>query len=133
VLEKLRLAHRTVHHLDADDDEHLAALELMLLVALADKTVRVTEIDEIRDEVEAGGWETGTFNYQSMFGTAMANVRALGPADRDGFVAERASRIANDDLRGAVAAGCRTIAEADGQTDDREEAIVSRIAAALGA
>ena len=58
------------------DREHEAAVELLLLVMIADRHIDSDEIDEIRTISEDQGFETDTFSFDQYLGQAMAKVRA---------------------------------------------------------
>lgn len=118
--ERFRLAHGRVHGIAASDEEHLAVLELLLLVALADGLVGADETDCIRDEVEGGGWESDTFSYQGRLGPAMARVRALPGGERDTAIARLVATITSPALRAGALVACKAVAAADGRTDPQE-------------
>ena len=58
------------------DREHEAALELLLLVMIADRHISDEEIDEIRQISDDSGFETDTFSFDQQLGPAIAKVRA---------------------------------------------------------
>ena len=56
--------------------EHEAAIELLLLMMVADHHVGETELDEIRAISEDSGLETDTFSFDQYKGQALATVRS---------------------------------------------------------
>lgn len=132
MFERLRHSHQTMHDIEASDDEHLAALELMLLVAMADRTISTPELEQVEQEVEAGGWETPTFNYTGKFGPAMARVRNVPAGGAIAFVEECAHRISTPELRRMVREACRDVAEADGTEAPSETDLLAEIDRHLG-
>ncbi|HET7487218.1 MAG TPA: hypothetical protein VFJ85_04770 [Acidimicrobiales bacterium] len=133
MFDHFRQAHATVHGIEASDEEHLAVLELMLLVALADGLLAVDELDRIRDEVEGGEWETSTFNYRSSLGPAMAHVRAVATGDRPAEVRRLVGEIRSPALRQEAVAACRAVAGADGQVTGDEASLVAEVERLAGA
>jgi tellurite resistance protein len=131
MFERFRSAHGALHDVQAEDDEHLAALEVMLLVALVDRSIKTDELDRVHEEVESGGWESDTFNYEGKFGPAMAAVRGVDPGSVDAFLAACLGRIHSDELRDGLRAACRAVANADGQIGPEESELLSKIEAQL--
>jgi uncharacterized tellurite resistance protein B-like protein len=127
MFERFRHSHQALHGVEASDDEHLAALELMLLVAVADRTVSITELEQVEHEVESGGWETATINYEGMFGSAMARVPSVPEGGVAAFVEDCARRISAPDLRRAVRGACKDVAKADGVEDPTEHEVLREI------
>jgi hypothetical protein len=63
--------------------EHEAAVELLLLVMMADRHISTDEVETIRSISDDSGWETDTFSFDQYIGPASAKVRAaLGRARR---------------------------------------------------
>ena len=127
MFDRFRRSHEALHRVEAADDEHLAALELMLLVALADRTVSSAELEQVEQEVESGGWETQTFNYMGKFGPAMARVRDVPTGGAAQFVQDCARRISTAELRRLVREACRDVAKADGVEASAERDLLKQI------
>ena len=127
MFEKFRHHHQTLPGVSASDDEHLAALELLLLVAVTDGMLSPDELGAAEQQVESGGWETDTFNYRAMFGPAVAAVRSAMAGDAAEFVEGCAERIASPDLRKALPLACRKVAWSDGASSSDEHEVVHLI------
>ena len=56
--------------------EHEAAVELLLLVMMADRHISTDEVETIRSISDDSGWETDTFSFDQYIGPASAKVRA---------------------------------------------------------
>ena len=52
------------------DREHEAAIELLLLVMMADRHISGDEINEIRNISDDSGWESDTFSFDQYVGQA---------------------------------------------------------------
>ena len=131
MLDRFRRAHAPLHDVAATDAEHEAALELMLLVVVADGEVAVEELDAIEQMVEGGGWESPTFNYLGRFGPAMAAVRAVEPAQRESYVPLVAQRITTPELRRRVIEACREVSMVDLHQTTGEREVLGQIEQAL--
>lgn len=62
--------------------EHEAAVELLLLVMMADRHISTDEVETIRSISDDSGWETDTFSFDQYIGPASAKVRAPRRARR---------------------------------------------------
>jgi uncharacterized tellurite resistance protein B-like protein len=130
MLERLTaaLSHATDH--GADDAEHVAALEAMLLVVYADRTVRRAELDAIEALDESHpDWVSDTFSVGQYLGPATAAVRAAINDGDDGEALLRSidERITTAALRAELADLCAGIAEVDGEVSDAEAQLIERL------
>ena len=110
--------------------EHEAAIELLLLVMVADRHVDGDELDEIRTISEQSGFETDTFSFDQYKGQALATVRA---AIADGAVEtlldDIDARITSTVLRQALFSAARDVATVDHEITPAEEALLAQVAA----
>lgn len=116
------------------DDEHTAALELLLLVMLADGKIGIDEqatIEAIADDYE---WNSPTFSFEVAFGESMARVRAarLEPGGIGHLLQSIDDRIASRVLRSELVAACREVADADKQRESTEQEILDLIEERFG-
>ncbi len=74
------------------DREHEAAVELLLLVMLADHHISDNEVDAIRSISADSGWDSATFSFDQYLGVAASKVRAA--------IAEHAVDALLDDIDG---------------------------------
>lgn len=112
------------------DREHEAALELLLLVMMADRHISTEEIDEIRHISDDSGWETATFSFDQYIGAASAKVRqALAEHTVDELLDDIDERVASTVLRAALFSAARDVAGADHAVDADEATLLGQIAA----
>ncbi len=110
--------------------EHEAAVELLLLVMMADRHISEDELDEIRQISDDSGWETDTFSFDQYVGPAAAKVRsALSDHAVEALLDDIDSRVASSVLRGALFSAARDVAGADHALDAAEETLLGQIAA----
>ena len=96
------------------DREHEAAIELLLLVMMADRHISGDEINEIRNISDDSGWESDTFSFDQYVGQAAAKVRAaLTGHTVDALIDDIDSRVTNGVLRGALFSAARDVAGVD--------------------
>lgn len=120
--------HLSVHA--TADREHEAAIELLLLVMMADRHISVDEIDEIRHISDDSGWESDTFSFDQYVGQAAAKVRAaLVGHSVDALIDDIDSRVTNGVLRSALFSAARDVAGVDHDLDSAEESLLAQIAA----
>ena len=113
-----------------EDREHEAALELLLLVMVADRHITSEELDEIRNISEQSGWESPTFSFEQYVGPAMAKVRAAVAADEiDSFLDSIDARITSSVLRASLFSAARDVAGVDHEIDSMEENLLGQLAA----
>lgn len=121
-------SHISVHA--TADREHEAAIELLLLVMMADRHISTDEVDEIRNISDDSGWETDTFSFDHYIGPASAKVRtALGAHEVEALLDDIDHRVASTVLRAALFSAARDVAGADHRVDLDEESLLGQIAA----
>lgn len=121
-------AHVSVHA--TAQREHEAAIELLLLVMVADGHIDDDEIDEIRRISEESGFETSTFSFDQYKGQALAAVRAaLAAGEVDAFLDDIDDRISSSVLRQALFSAARDVAGADHAIDPAEQSLLAQVAA----
>lgn len=112
------------------DREHEAAVELLLLVMLADHHITDVEVDEIRNISADSGWESATFSFDQYVGSAASKVRAAIAAQAvDELLDDIDSRVSSSVLRSALFSAARDVAGADHDLDAAEESLLGQIAA----
>jgi uncharacterized tellurite resistance protein B-like protein len=110
--------------------EHEAALELLILVMLADGHISSAEIDAIREVSEQSGWESETFSFDQYVGVATARVRSALAEDRAQLLLEDIEqRITSTVLRQSLFSAAREIAGVDADVDDAEASLLGQVAA----
>jgi len=112
------------------DREHEAAIELLLLVMMADRHISTDEVDEIRHISDDSGWETDTFSFDQYIGQASARVRAaLATHEVEALLDDIDNRVASTVLRAALFSAARDVAGVDHEVDADEESLLGQIAA----
>ncbi len=112
------------------DREHEAAVELLLLVMMADRHISTDEVDEIRNISDDSGWETDTFSFDQYIGPASARVRAaLADHKVEALLDDIDARVSSTVLRAALFSAARDVAGADHVVDADEESLLGQIAA----
>lgn len=110
--------------------EHEAAVELLLLVMMADRHISETEIEEIRAISDDSGWESDTFSFDQYLGQATAKVRAaLAEHSVEALLDDIDGRVTNGVLRAALFSAARDVAGVDHDVDDAEQSLLAQIAA----
>ena len=121
-------AHISVHA--TAQREHEAAIELLLLMMVADRHVNGGELDEIRTISEESGFETDTFSFDQYKGQAFAIVRsALTDDTVDALLDDIDARITSSVLRQALFSAARDVATVDRDISPAEEALRAQVAA----
>lgn len=88
--------------------EHEAAVELLLLVMMADRHISTDEVETIRSISDDSGWETDTFSFDQYIGPASAKVRAaLAEHAVDALLDDIDARVASTVLRSALFSAAR--------------------------
>jgi uncharacterized tellurite resistance protein B-like protein len=124
-------AHVSVHA--TAQREHEAAIELLLLVMVADGHITDEEVDEVRRISEESGFETSTFSFDQYKGQAVSTVRAAVAAGQvEELLDDIDERISNTVLRQALFSAARDVAGADHEIDPAEESILGQVAARFG-
>ena len=112
------------------DREHQAAVELLLLVMLADNHISDTELDEIRNISADSGWESATFSFDQYLGVAASKVRAALADDAvDALLDDIDGRVSSSVLRSALFSAARDVAGVDHDVDAAEVSLLGQIAA----
>ncbi|MGB8857981.1 MAG: hypothetical protein WCC60_01930 [Ilumatobacteraceae bacterium] len=112
------------------DREHEAAVELLLLVMMADRHISTDEVEEIRSISDDSGWETATFSFDQYIGPASAKVRAaLADHAVEALLDDIDSRVSSNVLRSALFSAARDVAGVDHVVDADEETLLGQIAA----
>ncbi len=113
-----------------EDREHEAAVELLLLVMIADHHITDDELNEIRSISTEFGWETPTFSFDQYLGPAMAIVRHAVSSDTiEDFLDSVDARIASSVLRASLFAAARDVAGVDHEIDPLEQNLLGQLAA----
>jgi uncharacterized tellurite resistance protein B-like protein len=112
------------------DREHEAAIELLLLVMVADHHIGSAEIDEIRTISEDQGFESDTFSFDQYLGQAMARVRSAIADDAvDALLDDIDHRITSTVLRHSLFSAARDVAGVDDAIVPGEESLLAQVAA----
>ncbi len=115
------------------DREHEAAIELLLLVMVADHHITDGEMDVIRVISDDSGFETATFSFDQYLGPAMAKVReAIGSDSVEILLDQIDERITNTVLRQSLFSAARDVANADHEIVPDEESLLGQVAARFG-
>ena len=127
--DRLRALYDNVAIHATADREHEAAIELLLLMMLADRHISEDEIEEIRRISEDSGFESDTFSFDQYLGEAMARVRT---ASADGTVEELLDdidhRIVSTVLRSSLFSAVRDVAGVDAELSHAEETLLGQVA-----
>jgi uncharacterized tellurite resistance protein B-like protein len=113
------------------DLEHMAALELLVLVMLADRHVDQEEVDTIRSISE--DWRGGAFSFEQYLGPAVARVREA--VEHDGvteLLDDIDRRISSRILRRALFSAAREVAGVDENVTPDEGSILADVAVRFG-
>ena len=112
------------------DREHEAAVELLLLVMIADRHIDSDEIDAIRTISDDQGFESDTFSFDQYLGQAMAKVRAALADDRaEALLDDIDHRITSSVLRQSLFSAARDVAGVDDIIDADEQSLLAQVAA----
>jgi uncharacterized tellurite resistance protein B-like protein len=112
------------------DLEHEAAVELLLLVMIADRHITDEELDEIRRISEESGFETATFSFDQYLGQAMAKVRSAVNDDAvEALLDDIDQRITSTVLRQSLFSAARDVAGVDHKIDAAEQTLLAQVAA----
>jgi uncharacterized tellurite resistance protein B-like protein len=112
------------------DLEHEAAVELLLLVMIADRHITDEELDEIRRISEESGFESATFSFDQHLGPAMAKVRgAVTSGNTEELLDDIDQRITSTVLRQSLFSAARDVAGVDHTIDAEEQTLLAQVAA----
>ena len=113
------------------DREHMAALELLTLVMVADSHLGDDEIGVLRELTE--DWRGAAFSFDQYLGPAMAKAReAWREHTVDELLDDIDSRITSRILRRALFSAARDIAGSDDTITPEEGTILSEVAVRFG-
>jgi len=112
------------------DREHEAAVELLLLVMLADNHISDAEVEEIRRISADSGWDSVTFSFDQYLGVAASKVRAaLASHEVEALLDDIDDRVSSSVLRSALFSAARDVAGVDHDLDEEEQTLLGQIAA----
>lgn len=112
------------------DLEHEAAIELLLLVMIADRHITEEELGEIRRISEEAGFESATFSFDQHLGPAMAKVRsAMEDGAVDSLLDDIDQRVTSSVLRQSLFSAARDVAGVDHKIDAEEQSLLAQVAA----
>lgn len=115
------------------DREHEAAIDLLLLVMVADRHITDDEMDTIRTISEDAGFESATFSFDQYLGPAMAKVRhAVSDGHTGQLLDDIDGRITSSVLRHSLFSAARDVAGVDRGLDPHEESLLAQVAARFG-
>lgn len=125
--ERLKELYRGVAVHATEDREHMAALELLAFVMLADSHLSDDEMDVLRELTE--DWRGAAFSFEQYLGPAVAKARQVHrDGDVDEFLDDVNARISSRVLRMALYSAAREITGVDGDIDDDEHELLAGIA-----
>jgi uncharacterized tellurite resistance protein B-like protein len=109
------------------DDEHLAALSLLALVALADK--ELVPVERRTTEEIAADWREDLEDFAPLIEPAIAAAaEALADDEVDAFINGVDSEIKSRVLRSALYSAAREVAVADSRVTPEENSVLQQIA-----
>jgi len=113
------------------DREHMAALELLALVVLADSHLSNDEIGVLRELTE--DWRGMAFSFEQYLGPAMAKARQAYRNETVGEMLDDIdARITSRVLRKALFSAAREIAGIDDDVTPEEGSLLSDVAVRFG-
>jgi len=113
------------------DREHMAALELLALVMLADSHLSSEEMGVLRELTE--DWRGTAFSMEQYLGPAMATARhAWANGEVTELLDDIDARITSRVLRRALFSAAREIVGADDTVTEEEGSLLSDIAVRFG-
>ena len=128
--QRLKMLYSNVAVHATADLEHEAAIELLLLVMVADRHITEAELDEIRRISEESGFETATFSFDQYLGQAMAKVRSAVNDDAvEALLDDIDQRITSTVLRQSLFSAARDVAGVDHKIDAAEQTLLAQVAA----
>jgi uncharacterized tellurite resistance protein B-like protein len=128
--ERLKMLYSNVAVHATADLEHEAAIELLLLVMIADRHITEEELKEIRRISEESGFESPTFSFDQYLGQAMAKVRsAVSEGGTEALLDDIDHRITSTVLRQSLFSAARDVAGVDHKIDSAEQTLLAQVAA----
>lgn len=129
--DRLRELYRGVAVHATADREHMAALELLALVMLADAHLGDDELDVLRELTE--DWRGMAFSFEQYLGPAVAKARqAFRDESVSSFLDDVDARITSHVLRKALFSAARQLTAADGNVSTGENELLADIAVRFG-
>jgi hypothetical protein len=118
----MNLCHRKAVELSghrADQAEHEAAVEYLILVEFADRMISLNEQTTIEEFVDGHAWDSPTFSYQTYHSVAVAKVRvALGDrASEDALLTGISDRLVHPELRSELSNTVDDLTKGQDQND----------------
>ena len=109
------------------DLEHTAALELLALVMVADRTLDQPEIDAIKDISD--DWRDGDFTFDKYLGPAVERAQqAIADDQAVELIDDIDARISSRVLRRALFSAAREIADVDDEVTPEEGTLLAHSA-----
>ena len=109
------------------DAEHVAALQLLTLVMLADHEINDTEVDAVREISEE--WRGDDFAFEDYLRPAIEEARMAIERDRVGeFLDQIDETISSRVLRSALFSAARDVAGSDSEVSPEEGTILAEVA-----
>ena len=128
--QRLKVLYSNVAVHATADLEHEAAIELLLLVMIADHHISEHELNEIRRISEDSGFESATFSFDQYLGPAMAKVRSAVTEGRtEELLDDIDRRITSSVLRQSLFSAARDVAGVDHRIDAAEQTLLAQVAA----
>ena len=113
------------------DREHMAALELLALVMLADSHLSDDELGVLKELTE--DWRGTAFSYEQYLGQAMATARKAWASDTvNALLDDIDARITSRVLRRALFSAARELAGVDDNVTPEEGTLLNEIAVRFG-
>lgn len=109
------------------DAEHIAALQLLALVMLADHEINDTEVDAVREISEE--WRGDDFSFEDYLRPAIEEARMAIERDRvEEFLDRIDATISSRVLRSALFSAARDVAGSDDEVSPEEGSILAEVA-----
>lgn len=125
--ERLAELYRGVATHATANAEHLAALQLLTLVMLADNEINDTEVDAVREISEE--WRGDEFPFEEYLRPAIEDARLAIERDRVvEFLDQIDATISSRVLRSALFSAARDVAGADHEVTPEEGTILAEVA-----
>ena len=111
--------------------EHIAALQLLSLVMLADHEINDTEVDAVREISEE--WRDEEFSFEEYLRPALEEARRAIERERvTEFLDDIDATISSRVLRSALFSAARDVAGSDDEVSPEEGTILAEVAVRFG-
>jgi hypothetical protein len=122
MVTRMNLFHRKAVELSghlADQAEHEAAVEYLILVEFADRVISLNEQATIEAFVDGHAWDSPTFSYKTYHSVAVAKVRAaLGDTARENaLLSDISDRLVHPELRSELSNTVDELTKGQDQND----------------